>query len=88
MARVEGARVAHVASVHGIGTHVRAPRRRGVEHARLRVARLAHVDDFKIVEVRAPLVVAATAETVEKSVFGGVKTGQATEFAPSKTAHR
>ena len=53
-----------IATVQRSGTHVCTLRRRGLQHALLRVASLAHVDDFKIVEVRAPLVVAAGAATV------------------------
>ena len=40
--------------MHRIGAHIRALRRRSLEHTLLRVAGLAHVDDFKVMEVRAP----------------------------------
>jgi len=50
-----------VAAVHQVGARVRALRRRSLEHVLLRVAGLAHVDDFKVVEVRAPLVIGAHA---------------------------
>ena len=55
-----------IATVQRSGTHVCTLRRRGLQHALLRVATLAHVDDFKIVKVRAPLVVAARAATAKR----------------------
>ena len=72
-----------VAAVHRSGTHACTLRRRGQQHALLRVASLAHVDDFKIVEVRAPLVVAARAATVEKGVWH-----KALPATPALTAER
>ena len=53
VARVEGTRMPQVAAVHQVGARVRALRRRGLEDVLLRVAGLAHVDDFKVVEVKA-----------------------------------
>ena len=68
MVRVEAARMPQVAAVHQVGAHIRALRRRSLEHALLRVSGLAHVDDFKVMEVRAPLVIGAHAWSVENGV--------------------
>jgi len=51
MARVEAVRMPQVAGVHQVGAHIRALRRRGLEHTLLRVAGFAHVDDSKVMEV-------------------------------------
>ena len=40
MVRVEAARMAQVAAVHQVGAHIRALRRRSLEHALLRVSTL------------------------------------------------
>ena len=68
MVRVEAARMPQVAAVHQVGAHIRALRRRSLEHALLRVSGLAHVDDFKVMEVRAPLVIGAHVWSVENGV--------------------
>ena len=68
MASVEGTRMPQVAAMHQVGAHVRALRRGSLEHALLRVAGLAHVDEFKVMEVRAPLIIGAHAWSVKNGV--------------------
>ena len=73
MARVEAARMPQVAGVRPHRrAHIRALRQRSLEHTLLRVAGLAHVDDFQVShgEVRAPLDIGAHAWSVENGVTG------------------
>ena len=70
MASVEAARMPQVAAVHQVGARVRALRRCSLEHALLRVAGLAHVDEFKVMEVRAPLIIGAHAWSVKNGERG------------------